>query len=572
MSLSRLMHMCFISLWMVLYFISIGACVPQGNEERPSEESLDSLLFLGINQMEELDFNTSISTLHTLNKYAKNLNNLDYEILSIINLGNLYLRYNREKDAVEYFLQAEKLANSDKQTADRFLNTIYNNLGIIYSNNRAFDRALQYFNNALKISIEQEINHRTAINYNNIGSVREKLKENEKALEAFTKAIQYSEGDKDSLNLSHAYNSIGNILLNEDKYAEAKMNYLKAISLAPTEDPFYLSKFRHNLGRAYIHLSRLDSARIYLDQSLNGFIEMQDYNHIVETYKDLYRYAVKKCDTEEAIAHLSESLNWKDSVLQNKTSQWVSELHMNYEYGQKVKEIELLKRKSRAQMFMWIISITSLILLAIFLLYVYKSQNRNLRQKNIILQQEKEMNQLELERNHERQSRLEQEIETNQKINELEQSRLNQEIEYYNRSLSSKALHLAKMNETIQSFRKIISQLSGFKVPGLQKIKKEASSLLLNAESTEREWDSFFMHFEEVHPHFFSGLSEEYDKLNTNDLKLCAYYVIGLSTKEIAQILHISPASVRKRKQRLREKLMLEAAEDIPELLTKYKD
>src|SRR5699024_6283985 len=118
-------------------------------------------------------------------KYAKNLNNLDYEILSIINLGNLYLRYNREKDAVEYFLQAEKLANSDKQTADRFLNTIYNNLGIIYSNNRAFDRALQYFNNALKISIEQEINHRTAINYNNIGSVREKLKENEKALEAF---------------------------------------------------------------------------------------------------------------------------------------------------------------------------------------------------------------------------------------------------------------------------------------------------------------------------------------------------------------------------------------------------
>ena len=71
------------------------------------------------------------------------------------------------------------------------------------------------------------------------------------------------------------------------------------------------------------------------------------------------------------------------------------------------------------------------------------------------------------------------------------------------------------------------------------------------------------MHFELVHTGFFERLVTNYPKLSNNDLRMCAYLRMNLNNKDISQILHISPDSFDKNRQRLRKKLELEAGANL---------
>nr|NQU91355.1 hypothetical protein [Bacteroidota bacterium] len=55
--------------------------------------------------------------------------------------------------------------------------------------------------------------------------------------------------------------------------------------------------------------------------------------------------------------------------------------------------------------------------------------------------------------------------------------------------------------------------------------------------------------------------------LTQNELKLCSYLRMNLSTKEIAQMLNISLESVTTKRYRLRKKLQLENEENLVEFI-----
>lgn len=67
----------------------------------------------------------------------------------------------------------------------------------------------------------------------------------------------------------------------------------------------------------------------------------------------------------------------------------------------------------------------------------------------------------------------------------------------------------------------------------------------------------FQTYFDEVHHEFFNRLNEKYPILTPNDLRLCAYIKMNISTKEIATILNISYRGAEIRRYRLRKKLEL---------------
>jgi DNA-binding CsgD family transcriptional regulator len=52
-------------------------------------------------------------------------------------------------------------------------------------------------------------------------------------------------------------------------------------------------------------------------------------------------------------------------------------------------------------------------------------------------------------------------------------------------------------------------------------------------------------------------VKEKHPKLTPNDLRLCAYLRLNLSSKEIAPLLNISPRSVEVKRYRLRKKMDL---------------
>ena len=78
--------------------------------------------------------------------------------------------------------------------------------------------------------------------------------------------------------------------------------------------------------------------------------------------------------------------------------------------------------------------------------------------------------------------------------------------------------------------------------------------------------EEFRVFFEKVHSHFVSKLSSVHPNLSSNDLRLCTYLYLNMSTTEIAALTCREVRSVESSRNRLRKKLELGAGEDI----TKY--
>ena len=69
--------------------------------------------------------------------------------------------------------------------------------------------------------------------------------------------------------------------------------------------------------------------------------------------------------------------------------------------------------------------------------------------------------------------------------------------------------------------------------------------------------------FDNADSEFFKKLKDLYPELSPNDLKLCAYLRLNLSSKEIAPLINISPRSVEIKRYRLRKKMNLASNENL---------
>ena len=73
--------------------------------------------------------------------------------------------------------------------------------------------------------------------------------------------------------------------------------------------------------------------------------------------------------------------------------------------------------------------------------------------------------------------------------------------------------------------------------------------------STKNSWDRFAQQFYVVHQEFYSRLLRNYPELTGTELKVCCLIRTGLSSKEIARLLHVSSRTVDSHRERIRKKL-----------------
>ena len=81
------------------------------------------------------------------------------------------------------------------------------------------------------------------------------------------------------------------------------------------------------------------------------------------------------------------------------------------------------------------------------------------------------------------------------------------------------------------------------------------------------DWKLFEEAFNNADKDFLKKIKELNPKLTPNDLKLCAYLRLNLSSKEIAPLLNISVRSVEIKRYRLRKKMELEHEESLVEYI-----
>lgn len=195
------------------------------------------------------------------------------------------------------------------------------------------------------------------------------------------------------------------------------------------------------------------------------------------------------------------------------------------------------------------------ILISLLIFLLFKRQKRKLQQKH---ERELYLSQLELDRSE-------------KEVVRLKNEKLETEIAFKNKELANMTMHLIQRGEVLSKIKEtILSVIKKHDFSDSTINFRQLIRLIRTAERTDEDWEQFSVHFNHVNEGFFTHLKEQYPDLTPNELKLCAFIRMNLSSKEIAQLMNITIKAVEVGRYRLRKKLKLDPDKNLYEFLLQF--
>lgn len=508
----------------------------------------DSLIANGITAYKKGQHTRSVEVLVRAREWAKKSNWPKQEFLALNNIGANYHQLCEYGESINYYLEAYTIAIRKLEPSNEM--TALNNIAVLYSEEEKYEEAQEYFSRAYLLSKKNNDPVKIGMYANNLGNIAIETNHVKEARSYFNEAVPLLR--KRPELLIHAELGIANCHLLEGN-----------LKLARKESRRLLANGKHlEFNRIDIKLLMLVT-RTYLkenkfEQALRSAKEALERQPDLESKIELFRLATEIYIQSKAF---DKALQYKDSVFE--ATARLNEIRNGRLYENSKIKFELLNYKNKAALnearlsgeqnkFYLILSLSGT--LVIFVIWFLRNRAIEYEQIRIIAERNEQILMLELEKERNTALLLEKQMNENQVYALAEQQRLQGELELKNRKLSTKALYLSGKNQMIEE---IVRELNG--LPQVRKNNQVAAHIqsLRDQLKQDNEWDNFVTHFEEIHHGFLQTLRSQHPDLTVSDIRYLCYIYMNLSTKEIASLLHITPDSCRKRKERILCKLGL---------------
>jgi DNA-binding CsgD family transcriptional regulator len=145
------------------------------------------------------------------------------------------------------------------------------------------------------------------------------------------------------------------------------------------------------------------------------------------------------------------------------------------------------------------------------------------------------------------------ELENVQQIMKLTNEQLLQDVDTKNRELAVSTMSLIKKNDLLALIKEDLKNNTN----DTSKSIKSVINTITNNITEDDTWNVFKEAFDNADKDFLKKVKSAHASLTPNDLRLCAYLRLNLSSKEIAPLLNISVRSVEIKRYRLRKKMDL---------------
>lgn len=152
---------------------------------------------------------------------------------------------------------------------------------------------------------------------------------------------------------------------------------------------------------------------------------------------------------------------------------------------------------------------------------------------------------------------------------EAEVAKLNLDLEKEKRNIAALGLAMTERNNLIKDVIDIADQMHSDGAISSE-AKNTISRMIKISQASQDEWDNFQIAYTRVHPHFIKKLKEAYPDISEGDTRLSLYICAGFTTKQIAQAMHLQPDSVKKNRQRLRQRMKITSDISLEEELRKF--
>ena len=148
-------------------------------------------------------------------------------------------------------------------------------------------------------------------------------------------------------------------------------------------------------------------------------------------------------------------------------------------------------------------------------------------------------------------------VQSEKEIIRIKNQKLEAEFKGKSKELAASTMSIIKKNELLTKIKKELDSIKD------KESVKPVIKIINENLNESNDWELFQEAFNNADSKFFKKIKKVHPELSPNDLKLCAYLRLNLSSKEIAQLLNISPRSVEIKRYRLRKKLNLEHEDNL---------
>jgi len=447
----------------------------------------------------------------------------------LTNLGNEQWRMGNYQEALKYFTQAYnklKRTGNEQQTA-----TLLNNLGLVHwrlDNNTA---AMECYTEAAQLAEKLDMQRLLGLTCTNRSLI---LKEQRNFTEAFkynNKAIAIFKKLKEPRDLAIAYNNQGQIYRFNKQPEQALVYY--NLSLRECQKINYaegMATAYQNLSTIYTTKANPKKAYLNAHKSLALSLKLDSKVRISEAYRELSRIHDRFSRPDSALYYFKKYYDREKELMDASQSEMLSRYQAKL--GVEVKNLRIQNLQNERQIAnnrLWFIAAAILIamLITAFFLYRYFSRMRFKKRQ------------------------LEAELKNSLKIIAVKE----QELKTY-------IIDLSKKNN-------IIGNLQVDTAVTIIKDTKddEVAHLLGQKILTDEDWRTFKIRFSAIYPHFFVRINESHIIITEAEIRILVLMRLNLKSKDMANILGISPQSVRVCKMRLKKKLLTQDYETVEDFL-----
>ena len=338
----------------------------------------------------------------------------------------------------------------------------------------------------------------------------------ERALPYFLKIVSM---DIDNPKSTAAlFGNLGSYYASKKDYGKALEYLKKTQSIMENNNDFYnLPILYRELASIFARQNKYDSAYYYSNKNMELMLRKESHLAAIETYQKYINTFLEVSKNELIIAE------------------------------------QTIKLKNKQFAFIVTLSASAVLFILLFLLLVNQQKRRKITE-NLALTAK---------------------LEHDEKVQQYEKKQRKLENEKQKEMLDAKTRELTSYSILVSNKNQLLKQISGLNTQILNdkdnaiKMAEKVDEIIKSNINMDEEWENFNMHFDKVHPDFFEKLKQICDHLTEENLRLCAYIKIGLTTKQIAQLLHVIPSTIFTGRYRLKKKLNLSDEEDLDKFIGK---
>lgn len=456
-------------------------------------------------------------------------------------LGSMYQVQDKIAESMTAFIEVIGLA--EELHLNKILPHALNNVGNIYMDANEFTEGLSYYTRSLKIFRESGDSVNIIIPMLNMGECYYYLNNPEVAVDYIRQALILARKYGDNIFEARGLMLMGMIRGKQKDYPGAIAYMNQSMDLQKSAGNYIgpakiqYSELLVKLGDAWYRNEDMKQALRYQWEGYALAGSMKQLKQAMLSAQSLSLIHERMGKKDSALYYHKIYATLLDSLSRSGTVRTVKLLEVRQEYEKRQKEdemkITLAKSAKRTQMISYI-AIGVLLLAIILVLFMMLKLERQKKAKA-----------------------------------ELEKNSLHEKLEYKNNELTTNVMYLTKMNEMVMMVAKELRKMNLEEHHENSKIVKYITHELERVTNPDN-WKGFENRFQQVHTDFYKKLGDKFPDLTHNELKLCAFLRLNMSTKEISAITFQSVNSIQVARFRLRQKLGIDKEENLAIFLSQF--